>query len=229
MHAKNNNRTLWITLLVATLGLTLPAAMASAQAMHPPIQQLIAAQTTSIVCWVEPDNGNEVCSDYAGKINAANNLNLGTTTDGSVTVRPGPTASTSLLHIVLHTMNALTWGFQPAPKGLVFGHTASQVFNGADAALGDSLFTLDLVNNVPPGGPLPNIYQFVFFPQPGQVLKTLAFVVTADGTLRASFGVPDGTPGMAHTTQRGLFSIPGKGIPADAFPTEKVIFRETGQ
>ncbi len=213
---------------VAALGLGVSASLASAQVTHPSIHSLIAAQTTNLVCWYEPDNGNLVCEDYAGAINAADHLNLGTTTDGSITEKPGPTAGTSSLHIVLHTTDALTWGTEPAPKGLVFGHTAGQVVGGADAALGQSLLTVDMINNVPPGSPMPDLFQVLLFPKPGQKVNKLSFVLTAEGTLRASFGVPDGTPGMAHTTQRGLFNVPGKGLPPDMFPAEKVMFIETG-
>jgi hypothetical protein len=88
--------------------------------------------------------------------------------------------------------------------------------------------TVDFINTAP-GAAMPNIIQLTFNPHPGQVLEKLLFVVNADGTLRAAFGVPDGTPGSAHTTQRGLFTVPGEGIPADRFPTERVEFRATGQ
>ncbi len=228
MHTRKTNVTFSTIAALAAVMLAVAASRSDARTMQRRVQELISAQTTNIVCWYEPDNGNTVCEDYAGTINAANNLNLGTITDGTITEQPGPTPGTSALHIVLHTADALTWGTQPAP-GLVFGHTAGQVLAGADAALGDSLFTVDMVNNVPPGSPLPNLAQVFFAPQPGQVVNKVSYVLTADGTLRAAFGVPDGTPGMAHTTQRGLFTVPGQGIPPDRYPTERVIFQALGQ
>lgn len=34
-------------------------------------------------------------------------------------------------------------------------------------------------------------------------------VANASGPIRASYGVPEGTPGRLHTAQRGIFNAPG--------------------
>jgi hypothetical protein len=202
------------------------AASTSFAATQRPIQQFVAAQTSQFF-WFDPETGNSIFLDYAGRTNSQFQLGLGTTTDGTITERALPDGR-ARVHVVLHTRNAFTTGgFNFSSTG-VFGHTVGQVLLGADAALGDSVMTVDFINTAP-GAAMPNIIQLTFNPQPGQVLEKLLFVVNATGTLRAAFGVPDGTPGSAHTTQRGLFTVPGEGIPADRYPTEKVEFSVAGQ
>jgi hypothetical protein len=190
------------------------------------IQQFVAAQTSQLF-WFDPETGNSIFTDYSGRNDSQFQLGLGTTTDGTITERALPDGR-ARIHVVLHTRNAfITGGFNFNAAG-VFGHSVGQVLGGADAALGDSLLTVDFINTAP-GAAMPNLISLIFNPQPGQVVEKLLFVVNADGTFRAAFGVPDGTPGTAHTTQRGLFTVPGEGIPADRFPTERVAFRVTGQ
>src|SRR6266478_6596434 len=47
--------------------------------------------------------------------------------------------------------------------------------------------------NTSPGAMLPDLMQLVFLPVPGQELRMVTFRAQANGTLRAAFGVPDGT------------------------------------
>jgi len=216
MSRPSRRRTL--ALCFATVLVAFSAARSFA-ATQRPIQQFVAAQTSQLF-WFDPETGNSVFLDYAGRTNSQFQLGLGTTTDGTITERALPDGR-ARVHVVLHTRNKLS-------SIGVFGHTVGQVLLGADAALGDSVMTVDFINTAP-GAAMPNLIQLSFNPQPGQVLEKLLFVVNADGTLRAAFGVPDGTPGSAHTTQRGLFTVPGEGIPADRYPTESVEFRVTGQ
>jgi hypothetical protein len=202
------------------------AAATSFAATQRPIQQFVAAQTSQLF-WFDPETGHSIFTDYSGRNNSQFQLGLGTTTDGTITERSLPDGR-ARVHVVLHTRSALTTGGFNFNAAGVFGHSVGQVLGGADAALGDSLLTVDFINTAP-GAAMPNLISLIFNPQPGQVVEKLLFVVNADGTLRAAFGVPDGTPGSAHTTQRGLFTVPGEGIPADRFPSERVEFRVTGQ
>src|SRR5262249_28334551 len=94
---------------------------------------------------------------------------------------------------------------------------ANEVKAGMDASLGSSTLTVDFINTAP-GADLPDI---TALNAPGQVLNKLSFNAKATGTLRAAFGVPDGTPGMARTNQRGLYGVRGK-PPNDVFPVEFV-------
>ncbi len=210
MSRPSRRRTL--ALCFATVLVAFSAARSFA-ATQRPIQQFVAAQTSQLF-WFDPETGNSVFLDYAGRTNSQFQLGLGTTTDGTITERALPDGR-ARVHVVLHTRNAFTTGgFKLSSIG-VFGHTVGQVLLGADAALGDSVMTVDFINTAP-GAAMPNLIQLSFNPQPGQVLEKLLFVVNADGTL-------------AHTTQRGLFTVPGEGIPADRYPTESVEFRVTGQ
>jgi hypothetical protein len=206
--------------------LALSPATAEAQATQRPIQDFVTPNLTGgDWSWYEPATNKYMYIDYFGRNNAAYNLNLGTTVDGTVTERP-LRDGTAHVHVVMHAANALSYGWDaslPAPfaNQLVFGHTVAQVLGGDDAGLGDVILTVDFINSAP-GAPLPNITAVP--------LEKISMVVTADGTLRAAFGVPDGTPGMAHTTQRGLYTAPG--LPnngQDYFPAEHVDFWATGQ
>jgi hypothetical protein len=85
---------------------------------------------------------------------------------------------------------------------LLFGHRAPDVLAGADAALGDSLFQISFINTAP-GAPLPDLMQLFFAPAPGQQLHQYVFHASASGTLRAAFGVADGTPGKVSVAQTG--------------------------
>jgi hypothetical protein len=224
MSKPSRKRTL--ALCLAMVLVPFSAATSVAATTQRPIQQFVAAQTSQLF-WFDPETGNSIFTDYSGRNDSLFQLGLGTTTDGTITERALPDGR-ARVHVVLHTRNAFTTGgFNFSSTG-IFGHTIGQVLAGADAALGDSLLTVDFINTAP-GAAMPNLISLIFNPQPGQVVEKLLFVVNADGTLRAAFGVPDGTPGSAHTTQRGLFTVPGEGIPADRFPSERVEFRVTGQ
>ncbi len=112
----------------------------------------------------------------------------------------------------------------------MFGHRAADVIAGKDAALGDSLFKIVFINTAP-GAPLPDLEQFFVAPLPGQELKSLYIYARADGTLRAAFGVADGTPGRATVTQTGLFMthfcVP-VGTTGDCFAVENIGLQVVG-
>lgn len=225
-------RSLVATAVLAAL-LFLPS-VARAQATQRPIQDFLTPNLGgSYIIWYQGGQTVYVFSDYFGRSNAASNLNLGTKVDGSITENPRRDGRADV-HVILHASNALTYCWDSAAPGptledqLVFGHSAAQVFAGADAGLGDDLLTVDFINPAP-GAPLPNLTNLIYAPIAGQQLKKISVVITADGTLRALFGVPDGTPGMAHTTQRGMFTSPG--LPnngQDTYPAEHVKIWATG-
>ena len=225
MSRPSRRRTLAVCFAMVLVALSAATSFAAGTTQRP-IQQFVAAQTSQLV-WFDPETENTIFLDYAGRTDSQFQLGLGTTTDGTITDRALPDGR-ARVHVVLHTRSAFTTGgFNFSSIG-VFGHSVGQVLGGADAALGDSVLTVDFINTAP-GAAMPNLVQLIFNPQPGQVVEKLLLVINADGTLRAAFGVPDGTPGSAHTTQRGLFTVPGEGIPADLFPSERVEFRATGQ
>jgi hypothetical protein len=170
--------------------------------------------------------------DYAGladrAIQAASGKSLGTTTDGTITERLLPDGRAEVT-VLLQTGNALTWVAEDFGTGaLLFGHRATVVLAGADAALGESFLHLVFINPGP-GVPLPDLLQLFFTPSPGQELKFISFHSQSIGTFRAASGIPDGSKGRAIVTQTGLFMTKFKGATADAFPAERIQLRAIGR
>src|SRR6266705_5897633 len=94
---------------------------------------------------------------------------------------------------------------------------------GADAAFSNCLLNMRFIINTAPGPPLPSLLQLIFFPESGQMPAFVAFESDGSGELRADFGVPDGTPGRAQITQRGVLMSKGKRGPCgDFFPAEPI-------
>ena len=212
--------------LVCLAVVSLVASQASAQTVHRPIQDFLAAQT-STTAWNEPETGNQIFVDYANKVNAANLLGLPTGLRGSVTERPLADGRADV-KVILHTSNALTTASQGG-VGFVFGSSVAEVIGGRDPGLADSVLTVDFINTAP-GAPLPNLLNLIFAPGAGQEIKMISFVATAFGPLRPAFGVPDETPGSVHTTQRGLYGVPGQGQGLDNdFPAERIVIKEVGR
>ncbi len=213
-----------VLLAAVCLGGLLPAT-AVAQAIQRPIQDFISAQTNTTY-WNEPATGNQMFVDYADKNNAGLHLGLPTAFSGKVTEQPLGDGR-ARVHVSLHTTNAYAVAWVGG-KGLVFGSTSAEVIGGAAPGLADSLLTIDFVNTSP-GAPLPNLLNLIYAPLAGQELEKLTFEATARGPLRAAFGVPAGTPGMAHTTQRGIYNSPGDGVAlADNFPAERITVKAIG-
>jgi hypothetical protein len=217
--------TRWSIALVC-LFLVLAALPASAQIVHRPIQDFLAGQTQT-TSWFEPETGNTMFVDYANRTNTTFLLGLPTGMDGSITERALRDGRADV-KVMLHTSNAYTTAGQGG-VGFVFGSTVGEIIGGREPGLGDSILTVSFINTAP-GAPIPNLNNLIFFPLPGQELKFVSIVATAFGPLRALFGVPDETPGSAHTTQRGLFGVPGQGQGLDNdFPAERIVIKEVGR
>jgi hypothetical protein len=186
--------------------------------------------------------------DYAGVENGFlqdfYNVSLGTTTDGTITERPLANGAAEVT-VLLHTQNALTWVVEGSPVGcdfvnvsnkLLFGHAAADIASAQDASLAslaDSFLKVVFTNNAP-GAPLPDMVQLFFAPQPGQQLLFVSFYAQASGSLRAPFGVADGTPGRAQVAQTGLIfpftkANPNSRVGLDAFPAEHVELMVVGK
>jgi len=234
-----------------------PTALATdaSKAVQRPIQDFVDAQGTFCLddgmggCFLfvppldnflgtsDPAKGIIAAIDYAGLADkwitdaSGGSITFGTTFSGSVTETPLADGRAEV-HVVLHTRNALTWGaagdgsdFAGAP--LLFGHRAPDVLAGEDAALGDNTMQAKFINTAP-GLPMPDLLQLFFDPQPGQEVVWLMFRGHAAGTLRAAFGVPDGTPGRLTDIQNGLFMTGFMGAVSDGFPAERINIVATG-
>lgn len=183
----------------------------------------------------DPNKNISMSMDYAGLANSSivanGGASLGTATSGTIIERPLPDGRAEV-QVLLHTTNALTWVIDGGDFGngpLLFGNRAPDVLGGADAALGDSFLQV-VFNNTAPGSPLPDLIQLLAAPEAGQDIISIAFRGRADGMLHAAFGVPEGTPGRADTTQSGiLFRGPFKGATADGFPAEHIDLHVVGR
>ncbi len=196
-----------------------------------PIEDFVNAQS-NVIGWTAPDQktgarGDNLfmLMDYAGvraqQILAGGGPDLGTTFSGKVTER-ALSDGTAEVHVVLHTHNAFTIGRDLLDLSVIlFGHSVGQISGGADAGVGDCDFEMTFINSAP-GAPLPDITTTLVD------FKSLFFRGSADGTLRAAFGVPDGTPGRGHVVQNGLFQASGKGATADGYPAELITFKVVG-
>jgi hypothetical protein len=137
--------------------------------------------------------------------------------------------------VLLQTDNALSWVMDnlacdaTSPDAVLFGHLAPDVLHGATPALGSSFLQL-VFKNTAPGAPLPDFIQLAFAPLPSQEITFIGFVAQADGPLRAAFGVPDGTPGRAGITEKGILKIPPQNkATTDSFPAERVDLKVIGK
>lgn len=185
--------------------------------------------------WGQPNINRCAAIDYAGIAGrwlmqqSGGALNLGTTTDGTVTERPLGNNQAEVT-VLLHTRNALTWAIDQCADfsgpNLLFGHRAPEVLAGAPAALGESFMKAVFLTQ--PGLPLPDLLQIAFMPQPGQTLTFLSVSARADGPLREAYGVLEGTPGRLTIVQTGLFMTPFMGAVGDGFPAEYVTLQVVG-
>jgi hypothetical protein len=220
------NRTKIVSVLLGlALWLTMPAGLL-AQTQKSPISDFLNNQNGR-QAWLDPATGNTLFFDAFGVFNNNFGLGLGTVFGGHVTRRELNDGSARVT-VVLHTKNALCWGFTPVSNP-AFGRSFAEVAGGATASLGDALTRIEFPL-ASAGDPLPTWSAIV--------LGTQGFSVTTimcHGELRTESGFPAGTKGFAQTTQTGgLFTtgVPGGCPPetnANCFPAEKIRFKATGR
>ena|SRR5579864_6696294 len=169
----------------------------------PPACLLFDPPSPNFVGWGDLLSDKCAAVDYAGLTNSTYGRIFGTETSGTVVERPLPDGRAEVT-VTLHTTKALTFviaGCSDFAKGtLLFGHRATDVLAGGDAAFADSFLQISFTNSAP-GAPLPDFFQLYLFPAPGQQLHDSVFTAQAKGTLRSAFGVPDGTPGAVTVAQ----------------------------
>jgi hypothetical protein len=205
---------------------------ASSETQQLPISSFLnAIGPTGIVSWNDPVSGKWLFFDMFGKRAEFFGLNFDSSFSGNITVRDLGDGAERVT-ITLHTRNAACWGAVTDAGGaqlLAFGQLPGAIAGGANASLGDGL--LRIVFLQPQGSPIPR-YGQIFAP-PRQ-LEFLATEITCqNGELRGASGYPDGTPGLARTTQ---IWVADTGVPAgcppeqdgNCFPAELVDFRPVG-
>jgi len=156
------------------------------------------------------------------------------TFEGSVTVRELADGHAHV-SVRLLTKNALCFGYQNDENeqnpAAAFGYTTKLVAEGYTSSLGDGLLRVEFLMPKP-DSPLPNYFD-LFKHDPKYPLLSVSAVVNCTGELRDGSGYPDGTPGMAHTTQVGLFAtgVP-RGYPPEQdgnyYPSERIEWWPTG-
>jgi len=228
-------RLLWgVTTGMALLLASFSTAPAMAQTQTRPLSDFINAQHVNaagapFILWTDPTTNRLMVIDYSGKVNdfivSHGGASVGTTVSGTIIERPLKDG-TAEVSVMLHLQNAVVWAFQGTPATLVFGHTPLQIVGGGDPALATVNLTLKFINSAP-GAPLEDLATIAF------TLQTETFQqlnAIGQGTFRTAFGVPDGTPGIAQTTQTGTLQSNGSGGPrGDFFPAEHIDFHVTGQ
>jgi hypothetical protein len=169
----------------------------------PPACLLFNPPSLNFLGWGDLPFDKCAAVDYAGLTNSTYGGIFGTETSGTVVERPLRDGRAEVT-VTLHTAKALTFVVADcsdfANGQLLFGHRATDVLAGADAALADSFLEITFTNSAP-GAPLPDFFQLYFFPSAEQHLHQGVFTAQAKGTLRSAFGVPDGTPGALTVTQ----------------------------
>ncbi len=209
--------------LVGALMVSLLPVQANAQTTSRPLQDWLTAQGGGYFWWTEPGSPNNFYIDYVNNYGAP--LGLGTTLSGTVTERKLRNGQTQV-SVKLHVQNAFGYAWRN-DTGLALGHSYADVVGGKDPAVGDCLFSLDYVTSRKPGDPMTAAQDRHTWLPASRIVK-IQIVAELDGTLRASFGVPDGTPGKAQTTQVGLYGVSAWNSGSDYFPAEHINIFPTG-
>jgi len=127
--------------------------------------------------------------------------------------------------LLVHTTSALAWvvsGGDFANGPLLFGHRAQDVLAERMRRWRTVIWRL-YSSTSRPALPCPIWYSSRFAPAAGTRITFEAFQASATGTLRANFGVPDGTPGREQDTQAVVLQSEGNGGPRhDFFPAEHI-------
>ncbi len=141
--------------------------------------------------------------DYAGiahrwlKTASGGDIDLGTSISGSVKEvalidrRAEITVHLDITNALIFTLAGCDAPESPAE----FGRRVPEILAGGNPALGTARVDFRLIVAAP-GLPLPDLFQVQIFPQSGQELELHMSQAHGEGPLRASFGVPDGTPGV---------------------------------
>ena len=160
-------------------------------------------------------------ADYSGKIGDCITSHGGPVFNaefsGSVTERDLPDGTAEILvneqftNTFAYALDATT-----PPFGPLLGYRATSLFGQPDHPVGTASGMLQVKFLIPyPGAPLPDF--------PDAYLLSVKGRINGEGPLRASFGVPEGTPGKFVVSQTGLFDISGRGRGIlDGFPAELV-------
>lgn len=214
---------------IAIVSLCYAPNAARAQVTKRPLSDFLQAQgSTTIVFPPVPDylfftnaqnDGGSI--DYAG---IANRLLVSrglpspnTTIDGSVSERLLADGLAEVT-VTVHVSNALTFVVD-ANNVPLFGYLVTELLSnpGLKPAIGDALLTVVFKNT--PNGPMPDLSCLVSDAvpcPPNFEFLSIHLSAIAGGPLRATFGVPENTPGRATIVQviSGKLPLTSRGFPA---------------
>jgi hypothetical protein len=205
-----------VSMCALTISSTAVAAPSDNGVLQRPIEDFVDAQGTYnglFLSWINNAYLVEASVDYAGldnkEIKDATGVDLGTSFSGTVTERK-LADGTTLVHVNLHTQNALTRAIDWSIGDYVYGSTVDEVIAGAHASLGDCKLDISYLTAAEPGAPMPDLWEMIFGPGiPGTYPTKVNFVATSKGELNSEFGVPQGTPGMVKVVIEANFNAPG--------------------
>jgi len=227
-HAKKRACGFGLALLIAV------PLSAEGQVTRLPISAWLDAQIyNDYTSWTDPAAFTGLAFDAFGKRAEGYGLDLGTTVEGTITVR-ALADGRGLAKVVVHTHSGICWASQYDENWenfvRTFGWSPSLVAGGATASLGEG--TTQLEFTMPsPDSPLPAYWDIDYVE--GYSMQSLRTTINCSGELRVGAGYPDGTPGAARTTQVILFTtgVPG-GCPPETdencAPTEFIKWWATG-
>lgn len=219
-------KSLLILIAAAILPLT---ALAQSGSTQRPLSDFLNAQV-STTSWDDNAATKFVFVDMFGTLNktlqAVGLYGEGTQEAGYCEETPIDAGHT-LVHVHVETSNAIA--FASGPDGSTWlGSNFIEVVLGYHATLANSVFDTVFINDQPVGGPLPDYTQLYFFPDPGQQIQRVKFLTQFRGPLRAAFGVPEGTPGMAMTSQEAPLNAQSGKITLSHFAAAHVDIKPIG-
>jgi hypothetical protein len=129
-------------------------------------------------------------------------ISLGTEISGTVSERP-LTDGSALLEINIHARNVLAWVTRVEDyylDPLIFGYRVEDVLAGAPPSRGHFFMSLRFINPQQ-NAPIPDLFQLLLFPEPGQEILHATVNMAATGVLHEGSGYPEGTPAMVRAVQ----------------------------
>ncbi|HVE59850.1 MAG TPA: hypothetical protein VNB22_23760 [Pyrinomonadaceae bacterium] len=186
----------------------------------------VTCNSPTVLGFADPNFTYFGFADYSGKINACITAHGGPVFNaefsGSVTERDLPDG-TAEVTVIEHFTNTYAYALDGAPPfGPVLGYRQSALLGQPDHPVGTANGMIQVKFLIPyPGAPLPDLID--------AFLLSIKARIQGEGPLRASFGVPEGTPGKFIVSQTGLFNISGHGNGVlDGFPGEIVNVFQSG-
>jgi hypothetical protein len=221
---------LMVAVVFAALPMNVGAGSSEKGVTTRPIEDFVDAQGTYnglFLSWVDNAFTMDSSFDYAGLDNEATDKDLGTTFFGTITEKP-LADGTTLVHVNLHTKNALARAYDIALGDYVFGSTVAEVNDGDNPSLGNCRLDLTYITTAEPGADMPDLWEMIFEGIPGTYPTKVNFVATSKGELNSEFGVEQGTPGMVKVVIEANFNAPGVFNNNHGWPASTVDVKQIG-